>query len=125
MPGVEKRDWRQIDFIELGEVDPSANLVDMQGLKQSNNKAFTVVGNAQEVVEHTVRRQQSSLAIQEETVLEEWVMEYVEPIQKQQNCLQNTDKEMDVTVWVHQNSVNLGRLSGFIFKDMGKKQWNF
>lgn len=71
--------------------------------------AITMMGDAiREGEQHNL------MAFQEGDKIEEWVMEDVEPIQQHQNLL--LDKEMDATIWVHQNLIKLGKMFGVDFQ---------
>lgn len=73
--------------------------------------------------EQIVKDQHNLMAIQEGKEIGEWVFEDAEPLLQHQNLLPH--KEMDTTIWVHQNLIKMGKFFAVDFQGHRKEKiWN-
>lgn len=82
----------------------------MQGVKEENSLSVINLGDS--LVNNDLMHQQTSTTYNAGTDFNDWEVEDVEPLQCQDLLL---EKEMDATIWVHQNLIKLGKIFGVDF----------
>nr|XP_009804761.1 PREDICTED: uncharacterized protein LOC104249929 [Nicotiana sylvestris] len=83
---------------------------DMQGVKEENSLSVINLGDS--LVNNDLMQQQTSTTYNAGTDFNDGEVEDVEPLQCQDLLL---EKEMDATIWVHQNLIKLGKIFGVDF----------
>nr|XP_033511408.1 uncharacterized protein LOC117276186 [Nicotiana tomentosiformis] len=110
----EKEETKNTTTLEPGKqpIETDGEKKEMQAEKNLNSMAIIKIGKYSGNNYSVIEKNQAMTTHQEGPDIDEWVVEDAEPLQ-QQNLL--LDKEMDTTLWVHQNLIKLGKMFGVDF----------